>query len=224
VAIVVAVALAPLVLLPRALARWTPIDWREVVPVLQQRLPANAYINYPASAGYVIDYYFAPGIRREISQRVPCGAAFILVQVDGSGGISAVDPGGFSSLTVPVAPESSADMSDLAGSRLTTYQAYEVMSNGSAGRTTETRIYFAAIGPAPLDMVREILSALYATDEPRRWGVLNGLLSDALLPPPSPPSAVSVLLVAKDPKITRDEMQQMSERYGNKVRFYALRR
>ena len=224
VAIVVAVALAPLVLLPRALARWTPIDWREVVPVLQQRLPSDAYINYPATAGYVIDYYFAPRIRREISQRVPCGASFTLVQVNGGSGISAVDPGSFSSLAVPVAPESAADMSDLAGSHLATYRVDEVAPNNPARRTPETGIYFAAIGPAPLETVREILSALCAMDEPRRWGVLNGLLSDALLPPPSPPSAVSVLLVAKGPKVTRGEMQQMSERHGNKIRFYALRR
>ena len=221
---VMVVALAPLAQLPHALARWTPMDWREVVPVLQQRLPADAYINYPAAAGYVIDYYFARKIRNEISQRVPCGAAFTLVQVDGSNGISAVDPGSFSSLAIPVATEPAANMSNLAGSRLATYQADEVVLNSPAGQAPETGIYFAAIGPAPLETVRGILGALCATDEPRRWGVLNGLLSDALLPPPSPPLAVSVLLMAKDPKITRDEMQQMSERHGNKIRFYALHR
>jgi hypothetical protein len=223
-AVIVVVALVPLIQLPSALARWTPTDWREVVPVLQQRLPADAYINYPATAGYVIGYYFGPRIRREVSQRVPCGARFTLVQVGGDAGISALDPQRFSSLAIPVTTESSAELRDLVGAPLATYQADEVVSNEPAPGAAETGICFAAIGPAPLETVREILGALCATDEPRRWGVLNGLLSDVLAPPPSPQSTVAVLLAAKDPKLTRSEMQQMSAKHHNNIRFYALHR
>ena len=216
---VVVVAFAPLVQLPRALAPWTPKDWRELVPVLQKRLPPDAYINYPATVGYVVEYYFAPQVRREISQRVPRGAAFTLVQVDDSGGISAVAPESVSSMLVPVAPKVAARTGDLAGLHLATYSADAVMSNGPA-----TGIYFAAIGPAPIGTAREILGALCATDESQRWGVLNGLLSDALLPLSSSPPVVAVLLAAKDPKLTCDEMLEMSAQYNNRIRFYTLHR
>jgi hypothetical protein len=223
-ALMVVVALLPLVGLPSALAFWTPTDWRRVIPVLHRYLPENAFINYPSTAGYVIRHYFFPQVGQDVSQRVPMDREFTLVQLDNNAAISAVEPRTGASTEVPVGPGYSLGTETVAGVTVTYYRAQRVESLDAAPVGDHDDVYFAAIGPGTMAAVREASAEMCGSDERSRWGVLDALLSEAFVPTGISSPTVGVLLVSRDPQLTRDQMRQMSVRRNDRVRFYILKR
>ena len=79
-AVTVLLMLAPMCWLPRMLRLWTPVDWQQIALQLQG-LPTDTYVSYPATAGYVIHFYYQPGIVSQIADRVPTGDTFMFAQV-----------------------------------------------------------------------------------------------------------------------------------------------
>ena len=222
--LVLAAALVPLVGLPTALAGWTPTDWRVVVPALQQQLPHDAFVNYPSAAGYVIRYYFSPEILQDVSQRVPTGAEFTLVQIDDSARISASDPATGVSMGITVPSVFSVGTEAFAGTTLTYYRARRVEAMGAFHSTGDASIRFAAIGPGTVVSARELSASVCGREPAGGWGVLDPLLSEALVPSGNIEPTVGVLLVSNDPRLTDDEMRAMSVQTEGKIRFYSLKR
>ena len=222
--LVLGAALVPLLGLPTALAGWTPTDWRVMVPALRQQLPADAFVNYPNTAGYVIRYYFSPQILRDVSQRVPTGAEFTLVQIDDSAKISDGDPATGGSMGVAVPSGFALGTEAFAGTTLTYYRARRVDAMGAFHSTGDASICFAAIGPGTAVVVRELSTSVCSREPAGGWGALNALLSEALVPSGNSEPTVGILLVSNGARLTDDEMRAMSARTEGKVRFYSLKR
>ena len=222
--LVLVAALVPLLGLPSALAWWTPTDWRRVVPVLQQQLPGDAFINYPSAAGYVIRYYFSPQILGDVSQRVPTGGEFTLVQIDDSAGISAGDPATGGSMGIPVPSVFSLGTKAFAGTTLTYYRARRVEAMGTVRSTGDTGIRFAAIGPGTAGAVWKLSVSVGGRDPADGWGVLDAVLSEAFVPSGNIEPTVGVLLVSDNPRLTDDEMRDKSGETGGRIRFYILKK
>jgi hypothetical protein len=220
--LVLVAALVPLLGLPRALAWWTPTDWRVVAPALQRQLPQDAFVNYPSAAGYVIRHYFSPQILRDVSQRVPTGAEFTLVQVDDSAKISAVDPVTGGSMGINVPSGFSLGTEAFAGTTLTYYRARRVEAMDASHSTSDASIHLAAVGRGTAGAVRELSASVYGREPAGGWGVLDALLSEAFVRSGDIEPTVGVLLVSNDPHLTDDGIRTMSAQTEGRIRFYIL--
>lgn len=217
-AVVIVAALVPLAQLPRGLAQWSPPDWRKVLPLLHQELPADWFVGYPSVAGYVIRHYYSPLIQQDVASRVPAGSHFVLAQIDLPGQIGGVDPINAATVSVPIPREYRARRVSVAGLDVDVYRGRRV----TADEPSRSPFLLAAIGPDDRQKVRATVAEFCQAHGPGFWVVLNGLLSEALAPTETAPPSTACLLLAREPRLSASEMRQWSERSQGKIRFYAL--
>jgi hypothetical protein len=214
--------IAPLAFLPRAYESWTPPDWKRITPLIEQTAPPDAFVCYPSSAGLIVRCYYMPEIGREISRRVPRGATFTFVQVDATDAIKGVDPQTLLTRDLSVPPTAARRVVSVEKVPLVFYQAQKLNEVVEPSATERSGIFFAAIGPDNSTNVKQLMNSLHAADGASSWLILNAILSEALLPASEASPTVAVLLAAQNPKLTRDEMRQLTARTSGKIRFYEL--
>jgi hypothetical protein len=223
-AFLVVVALLPLVGLRFALRRWTPSDWRKVVPALQEKLSKDVFINYPSTAGYVIRHYYFPQIAWDISRRVPTGTEFTLAQIGDSQHLSAVDPRTGNSVDLSVMPGFAMGTETLAGVTVTYYRAVRLESLEGTQASVEGGVTLAAIGPDTPAAVRRLAEALCGDGEHCGWVALDALLDEVFVPTGTSLPTAGVLLASIDRPLAPAQMRQVSIESGGKIRFYYLKR
>jgi hypothetical protein len=221
--VTVLVMLMPIFWLPDTLRKWTPVDWSRVVPKLRT-LPPDMYVNYPTTAGYVIHYYFQPGVVSDVAARVPTGDVFTFACTGERGEraqIQGMCPPQFHTVELPVPPGIPRLTQSVDGVDMVLYRATRV-GDDTDDKPPGTALYFAAIGPTTKSAILGVIHQLEGSDDRCSWIALNGFLSGLWPETTTDDNKAAILLAMTETNanLSSAEWRQLAERWPGQVRFY----
>ena len=213
-AIVVLLALVPLLWMPRSLKHWTSPDWRAAAKEICRVAPADGYIVYPATDGLVLQFYGRKEYQSDVVNRVPLGDEFTLVIAGNNGRLSGIVPKTMQSDDVELTKTG-------ATSRVLGVPLWTVRARRVTERNPNDNVVFVAIGPDRRDAVRARIKEMLTANSSAQWVVLNGLLSDALMDFPQVDDKTAVLLVGWPGKLADGDWKKLAAHSGTPIRFYS---
>jgi hypothetical protein len=221
--ITVIVMLMPTIWLPYMLRKWTPVDWSQVVPKLRT-MPLDTYVSYPATAGYVIHYYFQPAVVSDVAARVPTGDFFTLACIgerDERAQIQGTCPPEFHTVELPVPPGIPCLTQAINGVEMVLYRATRI-GDETDNKLSGGALYFAAIGPTTKNEILNVVSQLESSDDNCRWITLNSFLSGLRPETTNDENKAAILLAMTETNVNLSsaEWRQLAERWPGEVRFY----
>ena len=221
--VTVFVMLMPILWLPEMLRQWSPVDWSQVVPKLRT-VPLDTYVSYPATAGYVIHYYFQPAVVSDVAARVPTGDFFTLACIGERGErgqIQGMCPSEYHTFELPLPPGIPCLTQSMNGVEMVLYRATRI-GEGTENKLSGGALYFAAIGPTSKDEILNVVSQLEGSDDDCRWITLNNFLSGLRTETTNDENKAAVLLAMTETNVNLSsaEWRQLAERWSGQVRFY----
>lgn len=195
--------------------RWRPVDWAVAFREIQDAVPQDAYICYPAAAGYALAYNVPWATVDTHRRHLRLHGDF--VQIGHTHAISALNA--TTGRTVHLMPWESIRPVPLILDECRAY-VYWLQPLDRSGANAASNILVLSVGPGPVEAVEQIkFRFLGRPDTP--WMLLNRWLT-APQRTADGTEVMAAVLATDNPGMTLDEMRELQQISHGFVTFYQL--
>lgn len=207
-------------LTPRARLAWTPSDWLYLYPAVEKAAAGDAWVCYPATAGYIIRFHFPGEAVVNNVRRIPRTPGRF-IQVGRSAAVSGIDPLTGGDKSVPLPPGGREDSAQVQGMELTVFQLLPLEAD-TVSAAAPSAVILAAIPPEPLATVAKWQRALIAADGSAEWILLNPFFRGQVTRPGDDTPREGQVLISAAVGLNLAKLRDLETHAAGQIRFFRI--